>query len=750
MYYENSIMVERIDNIKSYLNFLSGRHFNDALRATIGIVLPSFLLSYSGNFSVGFVMSAGALGVSITDVPGPVKYRVNGMLACIALIVANVILSGYFANNILLMSILILLTGFSLSMLSVYGMRAASIGIAALLVLIISMDIRFIQLTVLQQAVMFGVGGVWFMIYSMVLHRIRPYKVIQQVLGAYLLDIATYLRIRGEFYKPNPSYDATYQQLLKQQVKVDEEHQLLSELIFKTRATLKVSNHTARVLMKMYLDSSEVFESVMTTYRDYESMHKYPEMQPLLVTIHDIVLLLSDEFVNIAIAIKSGMASSEPDKDLAVKIKEAGRIFDELRAQSPDADRINILLSLGRILRNIDDLHAKALTMHFQTTYDKKVQTAVQLNQDDYQPVNKSIQPVIFLNNLNLKSGIFRHSLRVALAMLFGYLIAKSLNLDHANWVLLTIVVIMKPAFSLTKKRNTDRLIGTGIGLVVGAASLLYIGNNIVLIGMMIVFMMLGFAFSKTNYFWSVIFTSIELVILFHLIYPGSVEDVLKFRALDTLIGSVIAAVFSWFVFPSWEHKNVQHRMQEMIEANLKYYKYVSESFTENVTDEAGLRQSKRVALVALANLSETFNRMLSEPKQYQIGIEKIHKFLVLNYSINSHITTLLYLHKQLPHHPAFNSFHELIDNTRNHIQFVIDRLLIKETSEPSFLHIIYNKNEIEDMVERRQTEMRNGILESPLKQELITVKSVVDQFQHVQSLAITLANLYRTHHFKS
>src|SRR5690606_16137812 len=132
---------------------------------------------------------------------------------------------------------------------------------------------------------------------------------------------------------------------------------------------------------------------------------------------------------------------------------------------------------------------------------------------------------------------------------------------------------------------------------------------------------------------WSVIFTSIELVILFHLIYPGSIEDVLKFRALDTLIGSVIAAVFSWYVFPSWEHKNVQHRMQELIEANLKYYKYVSEAFTEKQAINAGLRQSKRAALVALANLSETFNRMLSEPKQYQIGIEKIHKFLVLNYS---------------------------------------------------------------------------------------------------------------------
>lgn len=740
-----------MDNIKSYLNFLSGRHFNEALRATIGIVLPSFLLSYSGNLSIGIVMSAGALGVSITDVPGPVKYRVNGMLACIALIVLNVLLAGYFASNIWLMSALILFSGFVLSMLSVYGMRAASIGIAALLVLIISMDIRYNQMTVFQQALMFGVGGLWFMVYSMVLYRIRPYKVIQQVLGAYLLDIATYLRIRGEFYKPQPTYDSTYQQLLKQQIKVDEEHQLISELIFKTRATLKVSNHTARVLMKMYLDSTEVFESVMTTYHDYESMHKFPEMQPLLNAYHDIILLLSDEFVNIAIAIKSGMSSSPPNKNLSLKIKEARAAFDELRAQAPDAERINVLVSMGRILQNIDDLQAKTLAMHFQTTYDKKVQTAVQLNPDsEYQPVNRSIQPTIFFNNLNLKSGIFRHSMRVALALLTGYLIAKGFNLGHANWLLLTILVILKPAFSLTKKRNTDRLIGTVIGLVLGALAMLYINNHQVLLVMMILFMLLGFAFSKTNYFWSVIFTSIELVILFNLIFPGSIEDVLKFRALDTLIGSVIAGVFSWFVFPSWEHKNVQQVMEELIQSNLKYYQNVAKAFTDDRADDYAIKQSKRRALVALANLSETFNRMLSEPKQFQIGIEQIHRFLVINYSFNSHITTLMYLYKQLPHHSAFSSLHELIQNTNQHIEFAIDSLLKKEVQQPTFKHILYNKDQMDDLVERRQDELRQGVLESPLKHELITVKSVVDQFQHLQSLAITLANLNRSTYYKS
>ena len=47
--------------------------------------------------------------------------------------------------------------------------------------------------------------------------------------------------------------------------------------------------------------------------------------------------------------------------------------------------------------------------------------------------------------------------------------------------------------------------------------------------------------------------------------------------------------------------------------------------------------------MISLANLSDSFNRMLSEPKRFQKGIESIHKFVVLNYTLNSHISTLSY-----------------------------------------------------------------------------------------------------------
>ncbi|HRN79701.1 MAG TPA: FUSC family membrane protein [Ferruginibacter sp.] len=730
-----------MDQINTYKSFLSGRYFYEGIRATIGIVLPSFALSYSGNLPLGIVMSAGALCVSITDIPGPLKYRFNGMLACILLMMLNVLLAGYLSFSPVALGFLIVASGFFFSMLTVYGMRAQSIGVATLLILIINLDTRIAQGSVEQHALMIGAGGAWYMLYSTLLYRIRPYKIIQQVLGDFVLHLAAYLRTRGQFYETQANIPATYQKLLQQQVRIEEEQQLLSELIFKTRAALKDSNHTARVLVKMYLDAADMLESVMTTYHDYEKMHRLPAMAPLLSNIHEIIRHLSDEWVEIGIAIKTGQRSF-PGNALMPAISSARIKFDQLRAGATDHETIDLLVSIGRILENVEDLRRKTKAMHFQTTYDKKIRTASVLNPEaEYQPVHKSIQPSIFINNLNFQSGIFRHAVRVSLALLIGYIIAEGFNLGHGNWILLTILVIMKPAYSLTKKRNRDRLVGTLIGLGIGVGILYFIQHQQVLWILMILLMLGSFVFIKTNYFWAVIMLTPELMILFSFIYPGSTETVLRDRLFDTVIGSSIAAVFSIWVLPSWEQKNIRSFMETLLIRSRNYYDTVAAGFS-GTFDEQALRKNRRLLLIALANVSDTFTRMLSEPKQYQTGIEFVHRFVVLNYSITSHITTLLYLKKQQAQPIPLPDVHPVMVHTLAHFDAAIQCIRREEVQPVSFATISMNHDVIQRMVQARKEEIRNGMLETPLKNELIAVKSITDQFQYIQGLVVTLAKL--------
>ena len=95
---------------------------------------------------------------------------------------------------------------------------------------------------------------------------------------------------------------------------------------------------------------------------------------------------------------------------------------------------------------------------------------------------HQKIDGTVFKNNLTLKSSVFRHSLRMMITCGAGYIISKFLpNGHHSYWLLLTIIVILKPGFSLTKQRNFERFTGTITGGLIGLLLLAFIHDRNIL-----------------------------------------------------------------------------------------------------------------------------------------------------------------------------------------------------------------------------------------------------------------------------
>ena len=59
----------------------------------------------------------------------------------------------------------------------------------------------------------------------------------------------------------------------------------------------------------------------------------------------------------------------------------------------------------------------------------------------------------VLVENLNFNSPIFRHSLRLSVVTIIGYLI-ETFEVQNSYWILLTIIVIMRPGYGLTKQRS--------------------------------------------------------------------------------------------------------------------------------------------------------------------------------------------------------------------------------------------------------------------------------------------------------
>ena len=64
------------------------------------------------------------------------------------------------------------------------------------------------------------------------------------------------------------------------------------------------------------------------------------------------------------------------------------------------------------------------------------------------------------------------------------------------------------------------------------------------------------------------------------------------------------------------------------------------DAYNGKVISRSKQQVGRKNALVALANLSDAFNRMLSEPKRQQKATEVLHQFVVLNHMLTSYIAT--------------------------------------------------------------------------------------------------------------
>lgn len=726
----------------AYKNFINGRFLNEGLRITAGIVVPSFIMSYFGMLEAGLVMSVGALCQSIADNPGPVKHRRNGMLVGTLMITVIAVLVHVCFHSVFLLGTLILVSGFVFSMLTVYGARSSAIGLAALIIMVLNMEFPLHGEKIWLNALYILTGSLWYLIYSLILYRMRPYKIIQQVLGDFIIGISEYLDTRAGFYSKDPQYDLIYQRLLDKQVAVETHQNMLSEILFKTRTIVKESTHTSRVLLKIYLDVTDLFESVMTTYQQYKILHEQFDETGLLDEYQKLIHSLSVELYEVGLAIKSGDKSIIQTNFLE-EIKKIKIHFELLRQTYMKEDKIDDFISLGRILNNLEDMVNKIFELHQYTSYDRKIRRheKASVNFDSYTE-SQDLRPSLFFNNLNLRSNVFRHSLRVALALLIGFIISLFFKIGHGYWILLTIVVILKPAYSLTKQRNKDRLLGTIAGIIIGGLILHVVDDRSFLLFIMICFMTGSYVFLRTNYLVAVILMTPELLIFFHLLSPGSLTAVLTDRLLDTAIGSAISFVASTFLVPAWERSTIKNYMIQMLESNEQYFTIIANAFTsiESINVEK-IKRTRRDVLIALANLSDAFSRMLSEPKRYQKGIENIHSFVVLNHTLTSHIATLSYYLNVRQNKFRSPALIPVVENNRLQLSNAIHYLEGDEASiiKPNKGPLTNINKYTNELLEQRKNEIAQGKLETETKQTLLEVKSVTDQFNYIYGVTASI-----------
>jgi uncharacterized membrane protein (TIGR01666 family) len=617
-------------------SFFYSQYFSDGLRMTIGILFPSLLLMQFNHFADGLTMSLGALCICTIDNPGPLTHKRNAMAIGNLFLFIVAVITGFARLNIFTLGLEVTLLSFLFSMFIVYGNRAASVGTCALLVMIFMMDKAAKPNEILVLSLTILAGGIWYMIFSIIFFGIRPYRATQQTLGESIADIAKFVRIKADFYVSTSDIDENYRKLVSQQIKVSQHQDAVRELLFKSRLIVRESTNASRILVLTFLDLVDMFEQIMATHYDYSHIREKYKKTGVLDEMAGILQGMADELDNIAyMVLSNNRIKHKPD--FITDLEQLKSRIDEI----DNSDQGTSNIALKKILINIRDLNERIKSIYSYYN-SKSSDTLIEKTSNvEYSKfvTHQDYAPHIFFDNFTFKSAAFKHALRVSLVCLIGFITAKSIALGgHSYWVLLTIIVILKPGFSLSKQRNYQRLIGTIAGGVAGIAILLFVPNKDVQF-VLLVFLMIGtYSFLRLNYVISVIFMTPYVLILFKFLGVGFV---VKERIIDTIIGSSIAFIASYIIFPSWEFELIQENLREVINANVSYLVKIAESILGREVGSTEFKLARKDIFVKSANLSAAFERMTSEPKSKQRKIKEVHKFVVLNHILSSYIATL-------------------------------------------------------------------------------------------------------------
>lgn len=725
--------------------FASSQHLYTGIRLTACVILPAILLYRYGLLVQMIAVPLGALFTCLADTPGPIEYRRNGMLVSVGINTLLLLIAGFSRAYPWLIGLELAGFGLFFSLIAVYGNRASSIGLGSLIVFILATGSQVAAQPPLRMALNFLAGGCWSLLFTVSLSTLRPYRLVQQQLGECLMLVSNYLSLRARFYDESVDGSAIVPEMIEQQVQIHRAQETLREMLFTTRRFVAESTVRGRILVMCFRESIDLFETIMTSQQDYSTLRSDFGDTGVLRVFENNIRLLADELYYIGLAVQEGRTYTFHE-DVDAALQASGTAILAARKEHLKASRLEGFIRLRHIHNSMADLTERIKRIRLYTTY--QVQLAGKFESADFKKFagDHQVDPQLLKANLSLKSTAFRHGLRLTVALLAGHTISLFFSLGHGYWILLTIATIIKPAYGLTRERNLQRLAGTFGGAVLGFLALFLTFNSTVIFILMVAMMILAYSLLRVNYGLSMVALTVFLLLSFHFLHPQGLTLILLDRLVDTAIGSVIAFTVAYFILPAWERENIGQLMRESVDANRQYYDSIAKAFAGEPRDVQAYKAARKQAFVALANLSDKYQRMLSDPKAKQPDLPLYHQFVATSHMLTSYIASLSTYARDYAELYASSHFQPLINMTNA----VFDEALRKQTGQAALPTEQWQSADVikrvRQLLDHRKKDIEEGgnQVNAETRKLISDMTTITDQFRLIFLTVSSLAKIRR------
>ena len=601
------------------------------LLALIGVTVPC---AYYDLSTLVIPLVLGIIAAALAETDDNLKGRIKALImTLICFVIASLSIELLF-DHPLFFTIGLFSSTFIFIMLGALGTRYASIAFASLLLAIYTMLGAKTSPNLWHQPLLLLLGASWYGLISLLWHILWPNQAVQQSLSQVFQALGDYLTEKSQLFDPVPNLQSqtlrvkAAQQNAKVVTRLNQ-----AKLTLLHRARRGHPNPTNEQFLKLYFMAQDIHERVSSSHYRYKALAQSFQRSDVLFRFERVLQTHANACQTLAQTLLMEKPYQHSEKS-QWDLDQLQHALLYLKEQEYSEWRDH-LLQLDYLFQNLSMVEHQL--SHIYHSDAQPINDDNELAESEIRSVREGYQRIV--NQLNLKSLLFRHAIRMATALTLGYACLSFLHLDRGYWILLTTLFVCQPNYYATKEKMTQRVLGTLSGILLGIPLLYWFPGTEGQLVLMVIAGVCFFAFRTIKY--GVATACITLLVLFCFSQLGQGFDVILPRILDTLIGCALAVFAVMFIFPDWQSQRLPQAIRTAFIGNQAYLGQIIGQYRFGKHDNLPYRIARRNAHNGDAQLTMTIHGMLAEPERYAKSSDDCFRLLTLNHAMLSYISAL-------------------------------------------------------------------------------------------------------------
>lgn len=612
--------------------------FSYSVRVFVALTGSMAFCWYQDEMSLLIPLFLGVIASALSETDDSWQGRLNALLVTLVCFTASALSVELLFPYPWLMVCALALASFGLTMLGALGERYGAIASATLILAVYTMigvDQRGGEVTNFwHEPLLLVAGAAWYGILSVLWQALFSNQPVQQSLARLFWELGLYLKIKSALFEPIRKLDveAGRLELARQNGRVVAALNTAKEIILHRVGNTRPGSKLSRYL-KLYFLAQDIHERASSSHYPYNALADAFFHSDVMFRCQRLLRQQGVACQRLSESIKLRQPFVYDDS-FAEALGDLHASLEHLRIQSNPAWR-GLLRSLRALAANLGTLDRLLSDASNPDTLADATDSSLL----DRSPRNLKDVWSRLRQHLTPTSLIFRHALRLPLALSIGFAMVHWIHPSQGYWIILTTLFVCQPSYGATRRKFSQRIIGTAIGLAVGWALFDLFPNPLVQSMFAVMAGVVFFINRTTRYTLST--AAITLMILFCFNQVGDGYGLFLPRLFDTLVGSVIAAAAVFLFLPDWQGRRLNQVLANTLSCNSQYLRQIMQQYAQGKSDSLAYRLARRNAHNADAALSTTLANMLMEPGHFRKDADMGFRFLVLSHTLLSYLSGL-------------------------------------------------------------------------------------------------------------